>query len=245
MRPLLILQARMSSSRLPGKVMMQVNGMPMIYWQVKRILRADVGDLIVATTTESSDDILVKFLDANSISYFRGPTNNVAERFKKILENKPVKYFFRLTADCPMLMPEIIRSMNDLFQVSDLDYFSNTLIPSFPDGLDIEIVRTKAFMEIFHMKLSQFEIEHVTQKIIKSPEVFKVSNFKSPKDFSNLRWTVDYIEDFEFILRVFEHFAGREVDFSFEDILQAVESGLIKDNLRSGEFRNIALREQE
>ena len=245
MKPLLILQARNASKRLPGKVMMPVNNMPMIYWQIRRIMKANVGDLIVATTLESRDDCLVEFLEENSVTYFRGSADNVAERFREILNMYSANYFFRLTGDCPMVMPELIKSMNDYYLENEFDYLSNTLFLSFPDGLDLEIIKTESFLKMFELELNQMDKEHVTQKIIKNPEIFKLANYKSQKDLSHLRWTVDYLEDFEFISRVFKYFEGREDEFNLEEALQATESGLIEKNTKSSEFRNIALRESE
>lgn len=245
MKPLLILQARISSTRLPGKIMMPINGKPMIYWQIKRIQEANIGDLIVATTNESTDDVLIEFLEANTVKFHRGSTDNVAERFCEVLNIYPAEYFFRLTGDCPLVMPELLISMNEYYRANNVDYFSNTLMPTFPDGLDIEIIRTNSFMKMFELELSKLEKEHVTQKIINSPDVFKLTNYYSTRDFSHLRWTVDYIEDFEFVSRVFTYFNGRELDFDFEDLLKAIQSGLIQDNAKSGDFRNIALRKLE
>jgi len=218
---LAILQARMSSSRLPGKVLKLINGKPMIYWQINRILRATkISKIVVATSTDISDDQLVNYLKFLNIPFTRGSLKNVKERFDEVLRNFPSDIFVRLTADCPLVMPKLIDQMITYFNDnSELDYLSNTIVPTFPDGLDIEIVQTRAFLSLNQTRLSQIEQEHVTYGLYARQGKFNVMNYNYEKDLSEMRWTVDYEQDLAFIRRVYDNFKGNEFDFSLEDVL--------------------------
>jgi spore coat polysaccharide biosynthesis protein SpsF len=220
---LVILQARMSSTRLPGKVMEIVNGKPMIYWQIQRIQRSKIEKLIVATSTENSDDILAEYMSRVGIDVYRGPIDDVFNRFIGVLNNYDAENFIRLTADCPMIMPQLLDSMIDFYRGGDFDYVSNTINPSFPDGLDIEIVKTSAFRRLSQFDLSDHELEHVTVGMYTRRQLFKCENYPNTSNLSELRWTVDYPEDLVFVKRVFSHFKGKEISFDLNDLLFFVD----------------------
>jgi spore coat polysaccharide biosynthesis protein SpsF len=215
-----ILQARMSSSRLPGKVLREINGEPMIYWQLKRILQAkNLDKVIVATSTDSTDDLLVDFLKSKEILYVRGSLNNVKERFDRVITQFPSDSFVRLTGDCPLVMPNLIDELIDAFLLANVDYLSNTINPTYPDGLDIEVVKSEAFEKLNKTALSKAEMEHVTYGLYSRSGQFKTQNYSNTQDLSNFRWTVDYQEDLEFIRAIFSHFKGREESFNFNELM--------------------------
>jgi spore coat polysaccharide biosynthesis protein SpsF len=224
MRDTAILQARMTSSRLPGKVMKIVNGEPMIYWQIQRILKSKVGKLIVATSSEETDDLLAAYIAEIGIEVYRGSINDVFSRFMGVINNYDGENFIRLTADCPLIMPNLLNLMIDFYHSGDYDYVSNTLNRSFPDGLDIEIIRTSAFQRLSQFELSDAEIEHVTLGMYSRPEIFKCENYSQGLNMSELRWTVDYPEDLDFVKFVFSHFIGKEADFNFENVLDLLDT---------------------
>lgn len=243
-RYLVILQARMSSARLPGKVMMAVNGEPMIYRQIQRILKSEtVNDLIVATSKDASDDELVDFLTSKDINVFRGSLNNVFERFLEITEGHSPSNIIRLTADCPLVMPTLIDDMIDYFEEIKPDYLSNSLVPTYPDGLDIEIFSSKTLRDLGQLALSEQELEHVTLGIYRRAEMFRIVNYSSHSDLSNLRWTVDYLEDLIFIRAVYAHFVGRETDFNLSDVLEFCKSNPEIRSEIAANRRNEALNE--
>ena len=216
---LVILQARMSSSRLPGKVLMNINGKPMIYWQIQRILKSLlVSQLVVATSVDSADDPLANFLENNSVKLHRGSLDNVLSRFIEVAEKYPHDALIRLTGDCPLVMPKLIDLMVDKFYEQDIDYLSNTLEPTFPDGLDVEIVRCGVLQKLSTYSLGNRELEHVTYGIHSRPDVFKLSNFSNESDRSLDRWTVDYQEDLDFVQAVYREFSGREAGFSYQEV---------------------------
>lgn len=217
---LAILQARMSSTRLPGKVMMPLNGIPMIGRQILRIKRASKIDrLVVATSELSSDDLLVDYLNSKGIETFRGNLQNVYSRFVGVTDLYHYQNLIRLTADCPLAMPEIIDEMINVFQNKSIDYLSNSLERSFPNGLDVEIFTRDALLRLGQLNLNPSELEHVTLGFHHRKDIFKVQNFPNSRDYSSERWCVDYPEDFEFIKRIYSYFSGREDRFTFGEVL--------------------------
>jgi spore coat polysaccharide biosynthesis protein SpsF (cytidylyltransferase family) len=204
--------------------MMKINGKPMIYWQIQRILQASrVNELVVATSVDTSDDQLADFLNANSINVHRGSMHNVLSRFTEVGSKYPHSALIRLTGDCPLVMPELIDQMVDEFYGQKVDYLSNTLEPTFPDGLDIEILRHGVLEELTAFRLGSKELEHVTYGVYTRADKFKLSNYVNQSDRSLERWTVDYPVDFDFVTKIFNEFAGRESDFTYKEVCEFLE----------------------
>ena len=221
---LVVLQARMSSTRLPGKVMSQINGHPMIYWEISRISKAKlVNKTVVAISDQSSDDILANYLESIHQEYIRGSLDNVLGRYVKAEENYNPSAIIRLTADCPLVMPELIDQFLEIFHKSDFDYLSNTLELSYPDGLDIEIIKPGIFKILLELNLSEEEKEHVTLGIYSRKDKFKTHNVSNKTNISDFRWTVDTLDDLVFVKSVYEHFESKEMNFTFEDVLKYVK----------------------
>ena len=241
MNNLAIIQARMASSRLPGKVMQEINNIPSIKFQIDRIRNSKVDNLVIATSTDSSDDALVEYLKGIHIEVRRGPLEDVAARFLEILSEFNPKNFLRLTADCPFVMPQLIDQMLDIFDSSDLDYFSNANPPTFPDGLDVEIVKTSAFRRLVGSSLSQSEREHVTLGFYSDDRPFILGNYENKINLSHLRWTVDYPEDLEYLREIASLLVGQEARFTMEDVLKVLSVHPEIINERGSLFRNIAL----
>jgi spore coat polysaccharide biosynthesis protein SpsF len=220
-----VLQARMSSSRLPGKVMKEINGSPMIYWQIQRILKSKKLDsLVVVTSSDPSDDVLVEFLESHSIEFLRGPLDDVLARFTQVARNYEYDAIVRLTGDCPLVMPDLIDVMVDKFYEIDVDYLSNTIEPTFPDGLDVEIVKKGVLEHLCTLDLVRKEIEHVTFGVYSRPERFKLYNFINTSNLSAERWTVDYADDLDFVRTIFKEFMGRETEFTLKDVREYLSS---------------------
>lgn len=239
---LAIIQARMSSSRLPGKVMLDLNGEPTIVRIIDRLRKArSVDEIVVATSLDKSDDPLFELLCDKKIECFRGDLEDVLSRFIGVLTNSDAEVVIRITADCPLVMPKLIDQMVQDFISSEFDYLSNTITPTFPDGLDVEIFTKQALLKLSLMSLSSQEREHVTLGIRNRPEQFRTKNFMSTKDLSGLRWTVDYEEDFVFIKGVYSHFEKRESDFEYAEVLHLLEKTDLKPSTISPDRRNEAL----
>lgn len=244
-RALGILQARMSSTRLPGKVLKKINGLPMLQIQLERIKRASsINQLIVATSLNVDDQPIYDFCKQTQTDVFRGSLENVFDRFSKIIEEHDGNYVIRLTGDCPLFMPDLCDEMFTQFLSKDFDYYSNTLKPTYPDGLDIEIFKKSAFEELKRNYLTAQELEHVTLGFYSRQNQFKCGNHENTYDLSNLRWTVDTQEDFEFISWVYAKFRGSEAQIEMSDILRLLESEPEMSNIDSGFQRNSKLKGQ-
>ncbi len=220
---LVVLQARMSSTRLPGKVMSPINGHPMIYWEISRISKAKlVNKIVVAISDQSSDDILAEYLESIGQEYIRGSLDNVLDRYVTAEEKYKPSAIIRLTADCPLVMPELIDQYLEIFHKEDFEYLSNTIELSYPDGLDIEIIKPGIFRKLLEFNLSEEEKEHVTLGIYSRKDKFRTHNVSSKTNISDFRWTVDTYDDLAFVKSIYAHFESKEMNFTFEDVLRYV-----------------------
>jgi len=216
-----ILQARMSSTRLPGKVLMPLAGVPMVLRQIERLRRARRLDrLVVATSTEASDDLLVTALQAADIAVHRGPLDNVLARFIGALDANPADHVVRLTADCPLVDAEVLDAAIALHLDQSADYTSNTPETfAFPKGLDVEVISASALRQAANEASSPEDFEHVTWGIWTHPERWKIAWLKSPKaDDGDIRWTVDTPEDYAFVAAIYDGLYANRPDFSTSEV---------------------------
>jgi spore coat polysaccharide biosynthesis protein SpsF (cytidylyltransferase family) len=222
---------------------MQICGKPMIELQISRIIRSKlISDLVVAIPDTKENDILNEFLRHLNIKVFRGSHQNVYERYLDTSKKYPSKSIIRLTADCPLVMPDLLDEMIQYFNSIKTDYLSNALTETFPDGLDVEIFKTEALFRLQEFTLNQQEKEFVTLGIYKRPEYFHLEKFESETYLGNERWTVDYPEDFEFVTKVFKHFQHNMSGFTTRDILSYIALDPGNKNRKPPEYRNIALK---
>lgn len=223
---LAILQARMSSSRLPEKVLRPIVGRPMLEHQIKRINRARLIDkMVLATSTDPSDDPLERFCVKTDTDCFRGDLDNVLDRFYRAAKKYNPEHIVRLTGDCPLTDPEVIDATIQYYLDNDFDYVSNSLQPTFPDGLDVEVFSFAALEQAFEEAELPSEKEHVTPYINRNPGLFKIGNYSNTENLSGLRWTVDEPRDFEFVTQIYEALYEAKPHFLTADILQ-----ILKDN---------------
>ncbi len=240
---LTILQARTDSTRLPGKVLQEINHQPMIIRQIARIRNSKkVSRIVVATTSSESDNRLTRTVEDFGVETFRGSVNNVLSRFIAILKSHENQIIVRLTADCPLVMPAIIDTMIEEFEKRSVDYISNTVNPTFPDGLDVEVFSSDALRELNLMNLTNQEKEHVTLGFHRRQNIFKVANYEYSEDLSSLRWTVDYPEDLDFVREIYSHFTGREAVFGMKEMLELLKLRPELKSSISSSRRNEALR---
>jgi spore coat polysaccharide biosynthesis protein SpsF (cytidylyltransferase family) len=217
---LAVLQARMSSKRLPGKVLMEINGQPMIYWQIQRIFQSkEISKLVVATTDFPTDDVLVKYLQSISCDFVRGPLDDVLARFVQVENIYSPDTIVRLTADCPLVMPKLIDSMLKKSYELKVQYLSNIIELTYPDGLDIEVIKAGTLSKLLAMNPLRNEREHVTLGIMNRMDQFSCFNVANLSDLSSYRWTVDTKDDLDFVRGVFKAFTSRETEFDFEDLM--------------------------
>lgn len=197
-----IVQARMGSSRLPGKVLMDIAGAPMLFRVLNRLRRCkNLTDIVVATTKEDSDNALVKACEEWGVKCFRGSTNDVLDRFLETARHFKADVIVRITSDCPFIDPSVVDLVIEQFlkHRGSAEYVSNVVEPrTFPRGLDIEVFSFSALERAWREDTDPQLREHVTQYFLRNPSVFGVMGVFNDEDLSSLRWTVDTTEDLEF-----------------------------------------------
>ncbi|MGX1701279.1 cytidylyltransferase domain-containing protein [Microbacterium sp. NPDC055357] len=215
---LALVQARMSSSRLPGKVLADLDGEPMIIRQLERINQAEtVERVVVVTSVDPSDDVLVEALSSRGVEVFRGALADVLGRYLAAAESLGAEHLLRLTADCPLTDPDVIDEVVRAHGASDTDYASNVLVRTYPRGLDVESVTTAALRRVAEVATDQ-EREHVTLGIYRRPELFTLTSVVQPESRSDLRWTVDTPADLAFVREVYEQLRPRRGEFTSADV---------------------------
>jgi spore coat polysaccharide biosynthesis protein SpsF len=220
MRILAIIQARMSSSRLPGKVLMPILNEPMLFRQIERVNLAKLIDkVIVATSNEASDNPISEFCTEKDISCFKGSLNDVLDRYYQAAKLYNPEHVVRLTADCPLLSPQIIDEVISLHLDTNADYTSNCITYTLPQGLDTEVFKVRALQVAARNATNSEDREHVTPYIKRHDDLFHIEKYLHKKNLSGRRWTVDYPEDFLFVKKVYESLFLVKPDFDFNDIV--------------------------
>ena len=218
---LAVLQARMSSTRLPGKVLRPLLGVPMIGRQIERLRRCETLDrLVVATSLDASDDPLAAYCGSLGVRVFRGSLSDVLGRFAgAVAAFGPADHVVRLTADCPLTDPLIVDQAVRLHLARGVDYTSNALRRTYPDGLDVEVVRASALAAAQAEATTAHDREHVTPFINTQPYRFSQADLLQSPDRGALRWTVDTAEDFAFAEAVYAALDGIDRCWGQHDVL--------------------------
>jgi spore coat polysaccharide biosynthesis protein SpsF len=196
MNMLVFIQARMNSSRFPGKVLAPVNGTPMISRVIKSVTRAcNERAVVVATSDQSSDDPLVEYVRTLGVKVFRGPLDDVFRRFLLCLQEHPCDWFFRISADSPLINSGIVRAMLPLLEPS-IDLITNVQKRTFPHGQSVELLNAESFQRVNKEELTHEQREHVTKYYYDHPERFRILNLKnSDSSYSKMNFVVDTIDD--------------------------------------------------
>ncbi len=219
MSVLCILQARVSSTRLPGKVLKPILGEPMLARQIERIARAErVDALTVATSDEASDDEVAALCARLGVECYRGSLHDVLDRFYEAAQRTRPGHVMRLTGDCPLTDPAILDALVELHLAGGFDYSSNVEQRTYPDGLDAEIFRRDLLVRAWQEATSQYDREHVTPFMRGEGSGSPRGILTDRIDRSGLRWTVDFPEDFAFVSRVFEELYPTDPGFAAEDV---------------------------
>ncbi len=222
MNYLVMIQARCSSTRLPNKVLMDLCGKTVLQRMIERVQRSKMADeVMVVTSIEKENLPIIKLCTEMGVRVGVGSEEDVLDRYYQTAKLLKPKYVIRLTADCPCfdseLLDEALRQMKE-----DTDYLG-MISQTFADGLDIQIISFKALEKSWNEAIHSFEREHVTQYVIRRPNIFNIQDFVSPiGDFGNQRWTVDEPEDYEVVKHIFSHFineVGTEY-FGYKDIVE-------------------------
>lgn len=238
-RTVAVLQARMSSTRLPGKVLLRTCGKPLLQHQVERVRRCRTIDTLVVATSDSPDDAPIAALcEQIGVAVFRGDLNDVLDRMVNAARPQAPAWFVRLTGDCPLADPAVIDQVVQACRAPGVDYASNALHPSFPDGLDAECMRFAVLEEAWREARKPSEREHVTPFLHTQPQRYALREVRHAPDLSALRWTVDDPADFVFVSQVYEHLYARQPDFGLEDVLALLRAHPELAALNAGTQRN-------
>jgi len=224
---LAILQARTSSSRLPGKVLAPLAGAPMILRQIERVRRARrIGRLVVATSDQASDDALAGVLAQAGVDVHRGPLDDVLARFVGALDAfGPADHVVRLTADCPLADPQVIDAVIARVVESGADYGSNTPPHrTYPKGLDVEVMTAAALRAAAARASAPEEHEHVTWGLHRHPELYRQVFVSQGADEGEVRWTVDYPDDYAFVVAVYDALYADNPAFTSDDVRRLVRA---------------------
>ena len=218
MRATVIIQARMSSTRLPGKIMLEVMGEPLIGHMVARLKHCKrIDDIIVATSDDESNDKMCEYLYRRNVKIFRGSEEDVLERFYKAAKKYAINNIVRLTADCPLIDPQIVDKYISKFFIEDLDYIYPK--PTFAEGLDTEVFTFESLEKAYKNARMRSEREHVTLYFHNNPHLFNSLKLKNCTDDSKYRITIDEPEDFEVVKKIIEALYTNENNpFGIEEI---------------------------
>ena len=222
-----ILQARMGSTRLPGKVLMKVNGQPLLSYQLSRISKCNlINKIVVATSLNPIDDCIEEICEKINISCFRGEEHDVLSRYYECAKKYKLSTIVRLTGDCPLIDPSIVDQIVMKFKTENVDYCSNTIPPgtsSYPDGSDVEIFSMQALSKAHKECQDKIFREHVTFYMWKTSK-FLTSQMKYKEDISNYRITVDYKEDLD-VINFIDDFLRQNNEFgSLECIIEFLKN---------------------
>ncbi len=263
-----IIQARYTSSRLPGKVLMPIEGRPMLAWVVERVRRAHlVDETVVATTTDATDDALAAYCERAAYPYRRGSLYDVLDRYYQTARDYQADVIVRITADCPFIDPaEIDRTMR-IFMDTQADFAANRLPPpwkrTYPIGLDTEVCTFAALERAWREAKESYQREHVMPYLYMNSPVFDAHEFKGFKelqsgqyrviyvndggDYGDIRWTVDTAPDLELVRSIARHFAGRD-DFTWREVLDlylsrpelaAINAGIVHKTVHDVDGRGL------
>lgn len=220
-----IVQARMSSTRLPNKVLLPLAGKSVLSQVFNQLSFSKlINKVVLATSIDKSDDQLEEWAINNEKDFFRGSLENVLERFICAARKFNADIVIRITADCPLIDPELVDICITEFIQGDYAYFTNTNPPTFPDGLDCEIIKLSALERAYKEAKLKSEIEHVTPYIRNHPEIFKIGNYSSEKNYEFHRWTLDNEEDYEVIKRIYNELYEEGKFIPWRNVIEFLEN---------------------
>ena len=226
-RTVAIVQARMGSTRLPQKVLRDIVGKPLLWHMINRLKKAKlIDEIMLATTTKEEDEPIIKLAKDNDVKSYAGSEEDVLDRYHQAARIHKVNVIARITADCPLIDPDVVDKVVKYFLDNDFDYVSNTCVgvrvdckPTYPDGLDTEVFSFDALERAWKEAKLPSEREHVTPYIWKHSTIFKVGCIGYDEDLSHMRWTVDYEEDLMFVREVYKRLYRKGAIFHMKEIL--------------------------
>ncbi|MFW6175182.1 MAG: cytidylyltransferase domain-containing protein [Acidobacteriota bacterium] len=237
-----IVQARMGSTRLPGKVLAEIEGRPMLSRVLGRLGRARTLDaVVVATSTEPGDDPVAELGRELRVPVFRGSEEDVLDRYAGAARQLAADAVVRVTADCPLIDPQVVDRVVQRFRESGADYASNTLKRTYPQGLDVEVFRREALEQAAREAREPWERAHVTPYLYHHPERFALVSVTHDRDLSRHRWTVDTREDLKLVRALYRRaddpYAGWQELLRIAESdpsLRAINAGVVQKALEEG-----------
>jgi spore coat polysaccharide biosynthesis protein SpsF len=217
----------MGSTRLPGKILKKVMGKSLLEYQIERIKKVrNVDDVVIATTTNQIDQPVKELCEKLHCSYFRGSEDNVLLRYYEAAVKFKAECIVRVNADCPLIDPEVVEEIIGYYHLNynEIDYVSNILEKSYPIGLHTEVFSMEVLRRISRRNGNSIEREHVTPYIYNNPDIFRLFSYVIKEDFSQYRWTVDYLEDFELISLILKKLYPYKKFFNMFDIIRLMNS---------------------
>jgi spore coat polysaccharide biosynthesis protein SpsF len=224
-----VIQARTGSSRLPNKVMLPLAGKPLILRMIERVKASKLaGTIVIAITEKKSDDILKDLCDENEIDLFRGNTTDLLDRHFQAAKLFGAKAVVKIPSDCPLIDPRVIDRVIKFYldNSKKIDYVSNLHPATYPDGNDVEIMSFSSLKNAWENATRPLEREHTTPYLWENPDKFRLGNvtWETGLDYSmNYRFTIDYLEDYNFIKKIYDELYHKKPDFSLEDILNLLK----------------------
>ncbi len=233
-----MIQARADSSRLPNKVLKTIEDKPLLWHVINRAKQVkNVDQIILITTRREIDKKIIDIANESQILSFQGDTLDVLNRHYQCALKFNADPIIRITSDCPLIDPKLAEEILEFFLSNNYDYVSNTISPTYPDGLDTEIFSFMALKEAANQAKLKSEREHVTSYIKNNSEKFKLYNYKNKQDYSKFRWTVDEKSDLEFVRRIYFEMSPKKI-FSMNDILEIISKNPEIQKINSGIMRN-------
>lgn len=231
MKVVCLVQARVGSTRLPGKILKEICGKTILHHEIDRLKKCkEIDEIVIATTDKEDDDKIVNEAKKLSVKYFRGSENDVLSRFYYSAKENNADIIVRVTSDCPCIDFEILDKMliyfKDKYKEKQIDYLSNTINRTYPRGYDIEIFTFSALEKSYINAEKEYEREHVTPYIYDKTNNFLKLSFENKDDYSNYRVTLDTIEDFIVIKNIFENLYYKNPYFKLNDVVQYLNNNL-------------------
>jgi spore coat polysaccharide biosynthesis protein SpsF len=223
MKVVAIIQARMGSTRLPGKVLMDLGGETVLARVLGRLRRAImIEEIVVAITDSAADDAIIRECERLEASCFRGSEDDVLDRYYEAARMFAAEVVVRITSDCPVIDPDLVDETIGAFQVQCGDYCSNSFPRTYPRGLDTEVFTMNALEQAWRHAHQPYEREHVTPYFYEHPELFRLVSHQGQIDYSQYRWTLDTEEDRELLREIYARFDNKD-DFSWREVIQLME----------------------
>lgn len=222
MKPVVIIQVRMGSTRLPGKVLKKLNGITVLESLLNQLNYSKLlNDKIIATTSNLEDDVIVNFCKSKEIKCFRGSQDDVLDRYYNCAKKFSINTILRITSDCPLMDPQVVDNVIDFYLKNSYDYVNNFHKRTYPYGNDVEIFSLKVLEKVWEKATKPSEREHVTPYIYNNPDEFSIGWIENKENLSEFHWTIDRKEDLIFVQNIFKKISKRPI--LMKDIIDVIK----------------------